>query len=74
MLVDLAERVRVHELRADAAPDPAAIGAGVDAVIIDDRSVVGWDASDHRRVRSGLEDEGFELVSNDRGIELFLRS
>ena len=73
VLVDLAERPQVHELRPDAAPDPAAIADGVDAVIIDDRSVSGWDDTDHRIVRTGLERKGFEQVSDEQGIELFLR-
>jgi uncharacterized membrane protein len=73
VLVDLAERQHVYELAPDAAPDPEAIGAGVDAVIIDDRSVSGWSASDHQAVRRGLEGSGFDRVSDEQGIELFLR-
>jgi hypothetical protein len=70
----LAERPSVYELRTDQRPDPGAIGDGVDAVIIDDRSVPTWDAADHRAVADGLDRRGFDRVSNEQGIELFLRS
>lgn len=73
MLTLYAERTTVYELPASSAPDAAMAAAGVEVVVVDDRQAGDWSSVDREVFRLGMESLGFDRVSTDEGIELFLR-
>jgi len=73
VLTVVAQRVRVFELRPTDRPDAAGAGDGVDAVILDERSVSSWTAVDRQIFTEGMSSLGFVLVSSTQGIDVYLR-
>jgi hypothetical protein len=45
----------------------------VDAVVVDTSTLAEWTVLDHRVFRGGLDALGFELRSDDQGIQVYLR-
>jgi uncharacterized membrane protein len=73
MLTIVAERRVVYELQPGARPDAVAAADGVDAVVLDDRTIDSWTSVERRVFTDGLAELGFVQVSGNDGIELYLR-
>jgi uncharacterized membrane protein len=73
LLTVVAQRVRVYELHPTSRPDAAGAANGVDAVILDERSVANWTAVDRQIFREGMSSLGFTLVSSSEGIDVYVR-
>jgi len=73
LLTLLAERERLYDLTLGDAPDAARAADGVDVIVLDDRQVPQWSSVDRQVFRLGLQSLGFRQVSNEEGIELFVR-
>ncbi len=74
LLTVFSERPTVFALVPADSPDAAAAAAGVDAVVIDDRQLGPWTTVDRQVFRLGLDSLGFSRVSEEEGIEVFVRS
>lgn len=73
MATELARRPRLYTLAPGERPDPNAAAAGVDVIVLDDRQVPQWTDVERQVFRLGLDSLGFDQVSADQGIELFVR-
>ncbi|MFN8038034.1 MAG: DUF2079 domain-containing protein [Acidimicrobiales bacterium] len=69
----LATRPTIHVIEAGDKPDAAQAAEGVDVIVLDDRQVPQWDDVERQVFRLGLDSLGFQEVSADQGIELFVR-
>jgi uncharacterized membrane protein len=73
LVPELARRERVYQLGVTVTPDPAAAGAGVDAVVFDRSTVPAWSTADVIAFRTGLDRQGLRMVWIREGIEVYLR-
>jgi uncharacterized membrane protein len=73
VLTAVAERERVYVLVPGPRPDAVAAADGVDAVILDDRTVETWTAVDRRVFNDGLVAIGFNHEWSSDGIDVYIK-
>jgi len=74
VITAVAERERVYILTPGPHPDAVAAADGVDAIVLDGRTVESWTAVDHRVFTDGLASIGFTRQWSSEGIDVYLRS
>jgi hypothetical protein len=73
MLQPLAERRFLEPIDPDRPPDPVAVTAGVDFVVIDGAQIPDWTEHRRRLFRARMEQSGFEVVLEGQDITLYAR-